>query len=525
MKLSQYSVNFNDFRKSFGFRIFIAFITVVFISLSVFSLIHIYQESRIAKENLIKKGKIVAGFLANSSKTAVFAENREALRYLIEGVIDEKEIISLSIYSEEWNVLYETQKKPSSENSANSYREISAELPNSQTFKTIEKPEVIEYLTPIVIDALPNPIESLYFEKSDKSPKERIIGYVRVGLDKTILTREIKAIFLRVLMLALIISLSGTAIIFVAAKRVSMPLVKLTESVRMFGIEGSAKKIEFESDDEFGKLARAFNKMAEDLSKREEEKKALEDQLINAKKMEAVGTLSRGIAHDFNNILATIKGASFILKKKLGENSPMQQYIQKVNSSLERADNLIQSLLAFSKGQGIDPQPVNINSLIKKWIPFCVNCSDSHIKCTFSLSDKDLIVVADQTQMEQILLNLIMNARQAMLQGGLLTISTDTVFIGHHNEKNYPSLMPGEYVAISVADTGTGIREELLDRIFEPFFTTKEIGKGTGLGLSIAYGIVNQYQGLIDVATQTGAGTIFTVYLPRYKAEKRWELF
>ena len=524
MKLSQYTIKLNDFKKSFGFRVFIAFITVVFMSLSVFSLLHIYQESRTAKENLIKKGKIVAGFLANSSKTAVFAENKEALTNIAEGVVNEEEILSLSIYSLDWDVLYETQKKPSSDNLAVSYREISAELPNSKTFKTIEKPEVIECLTPIVIDALPNPVESLYFEKSDKSTKERIIGYVRVGLDKTILTREIKAIFLRVLMLALIISFSGTVIIYVAARRVSMPLIKLTESVRMFGIEGAVKKIESESDDEFGKLAKAFNKMAEDLSKREDEKKALEDQLINAKKMEAVGTLSRGIAHDFNNILATIKGASFILKKKLGENSPMQQYIQKVNTSLERADNLIQSLLAFSRGQGIDPQPVNINTLIKKWVPFCVNCSDSHIQCTFSLSDKDLIVMADQTQMEQILLNLITNARQAMLQGGLLTIATDALFISHHNEKDYPSLMPGKYVAISVADTGTGIREELLDRIFEPFFTTKEVGKGTGLGLSIAYGIINQYHGLIDVATQTGAGTIFTVYIPRHEAEKRREL-
>jgi hypothetical protein len=364
----------------------------------------------------------------------------------------------------------------------------------------------------------------MYFETSEKSPKERIIGYIRVGLDKTILTREIKAIFLRVLMLALIISLSGTVIIYVAAKRVSMPLIKLTESVRMFGIEGAVKKIEFESDDEFGKLARAFNKMAEDLSRREDEKKALEDQLMNAKKMEAVGTLSRGIAHDFNNILATIKGASFILEKKLGEKSPMQQYIQKVNTSLERADNIIQSLLAFSKGQGIDPQPVNINSLIKKWVPFCVNCSDSHIQCTFSLSDKDIIVMADQTQIEQILLNLITNARQAMLQEGLLTIATDTLFIGPHNEKDYPSLMAGEYVTIRVADTGTGIREELLERIFEPFFTTKETGKGTGLGLSIAYGIINQYHGFIDVSTHTGTGTIFTVYLPRYEAEKKLEL-
>lgn len=521
MKLFRYSIKFNDFKKSFGFRIFTSFIAVVLITLSAFSLLHIYQESGTAKENLIKKGKIVAGFLAKSSKTAVFAENKEALTNIAESVINEEEILSLSIYSLDWDILYETQKKFSRDDMADSYREISAELPNSKTFKTIEKPEVIECLTPIVIDALPNPVESMYFETSNKSPKERIIGYVRVGLDKKILTREIKAIFLRVLILALIISLSGTIIIYVAARRVSMPLIKLTESVRMFGIEGAVKKIDFKTDDEFGKLARAFNKMAEDLSKREDEKKALEDQLINAKKMEAVGTLSRGIAHDFNNILATIKGASFILKKKLGENSPMQPYIQKVNTSLERADNLIQSLLAFSKGQGINLQPVNINTLIEKWVPFCVNCSDSYIQCTFSLSDQELIVMADQTQIEQILLNLITNARQAMLQGGLLTVETNTVLISSQNEKDYPSLMAGEYVAIRVADTGTGIREELLDRIFEPFFTTKETGKGTGLGLSIVYGIINQYHGLIDVSTQTGSGTIFTVYLPRHEAENR----
>ncbi len=521
MKLSRYSIKYNDFRKSFGFRIFIAFITVVFMSLSALSLLYVYQESGTAKENLIKKGKIIAGFLANSSKTAVFAENKEALKNIAEGVINEEEILSLSIYSQDWDVLYETQKRIPSEFVADSYREISAELPNSKTFKIIERSEVIDCLTPVVIDAFPNPVESLYFETNDKSPKERVIGYVRVGLDKKILTREIKAIFLRVLMLALIISLSGTVIIFVAARRVSMPLIKLTESVRMFGIEGAVKKIEFKSDDEFGKLARAFNKMAEDLSKREDEKKALEDQLINAKKMEAVGTLSRGIAHDFNNILATIKGATFILKRKLDENSPMQHYIQKVSTSLERADNLIQSLLAFSKGQGINPQPVNINTLIKKWVPFCVNCSDAPIQCTLSLSNEVLIVMADQTQIEQILLNLTTNARQAMPQGGLLTIETDTVLISSQNEKDFPPLMPGKYVAISVADTGTGIREELLDRIFEPFFTTKETGKGTGLGLSIAYGIINQYHGLIDVSTQTGAGTIFTVYLPKYEAEKK----
>ena len=193
-------------------------------------------------------------------------------------------------------------------------------------------------------------------KKATIIPKEKIIGYVRVGLDKTILTTGDKIRLSEGFDVGLDYLLSQEPSLFMSlSRRVSMPLIKLTENVRMFGIEGTAEKIELESDDEIGKLAGAFNKMAEDLRRREYEKKALEEELINAKKMEALGTLSRGIAHDFNNILSTIQGASFILKKKLGENSPLQQYVKKIYSSLERADNLIQSLLTFSRGQDNTP--------------------------------------------------------------------------------------------------------------------------------------------------------------------------
>ena len=146
--------------------------------------------------------------------------------------------------------------------------------------------------------------------------------------------------------------------------------------------------------------------------------------------------------------------------------------------------------------------PVNINTLVKNLIPYCEKLPDDNIKCTFSLCDKDLMVLCDQTRIEQVLLNLISNARDAMPEGGLLSIRTDAVVIGPEKAQFLTS--GAAYALISVADTGTGIPEKILERIFEPFFTTKETGKGTGLGLSIAYGIVRQYNGLIEVSTQPG---------------------
>jgi two-component system cell cycle sensor histidine kinase/response regulator CckA len=318
----------------------------------------------------------------------------------------------------------------------------------------------------------------------------------------------------------LMITLSGAFIIYIATKKVTKPLMTLTENVRMLGIEGAAEKFEVGSNDEIGKLAAAFNKMAEDLLRREDEKKALEEQLLQGKKMEALGTLSRGIAHDFNNILSTVQGAIFILRKKMDRNDPLQQYVKKIQTSLVRAQNLIQSLLSFSRGQVANPVPFNVNTVIRNLIPFCESLADEHIQCTFSLSDTDLFVQCDQTQIEQVLLNLISNACHAMPGGGVLSIATSSVSVYSLKEERPPKLMPGTYAVISVTDNGMGIREDIKEHIFEPFFTTKEVGEGMGLGLSITYGIVKQYNGLIDVSSRLGEGTTFEVYLPLHEEKK-----
>ena len=178
--------------------------------------------------------------------------------------------------------------------------------------------------------------------------------------------------------------------------------------------------------------------------------------------------------------------------------------------------NLIQSLLAFSRGQSVNPQVVNINTLINRLAPFCENLTGEHIRCSFTCADKDLSVLCDKTQIDQVLLNLISNAHQAMPDGGFLSVNSSRVVIDP--EDSLP-LTPGPYALISVSDNGVGIDEEIKERIFEPFFTTKEMGRGTGLGLSIAYGIVKQYKGHIDVSTTKGKGSTFNVFLPLTEEE------
>lgn len=520
MHFHRYSVNLRNFRESFWFRIFSSFLIVIIIVLSVFSFLHISRENSELRENLAKKGKMIAGFLASSSKTGIFAEDKKALKNIAEGVMSEEDVVSVSIYSADWNVLYETRKRAGRSNSTDFYRNISGQLREPRSFKLIETPDSIEYLTPVTLEVFPTMAESLYFEEIGTPPTENIIGYVHVGMDKKRLPAEIKTIIWRDLTLLFIISLSGIITIFIATRKITVPLLKLTENVRMLGVEGSADKVDFESNNEIGRLAAAFNKMAEDLRRREEEKKALEDQLLQGKKMEALGTLSRGIAHDFNNILSTIQGASFIMKKKMDEDNPLQQYVKKIQTSLTRAQNLIQSLISFSRGQAAEPVPCNLNEVITKLIPFCENLSTENIQCTFSFSEYELVVSCDATQIEQVLLNLISNACHAMPGGGVLSVATNSVVIYSLMGEEHPGLTPGTYAHICVTDTGIGIREDIREHIFEPFFTTKEVGEGVGLGLSIAYGIVKQYNGLIDVSSQPGEGTTFHVYLPMHK-EKR----
>lgn len=248
-----------------------------------------------------------------------------------------------------------------------------------------------------------------------------------------------------------------------------------------------------------------------------EEKRKLEAQLRQAQKMEAVGLLAGGIAHDFNNILNVIIGYGGMVLDKLESGSPAKKDMNTLLAAAERAANLTKRLLVFSKDQVVDVKPVNINELILDLRKMLDRIVMESIELHLDLAAGPLIVSADTGMMEQVLMNLVVNARDAMPEGGQLSICTRLMGMDDQYVKMNGYGKPGRYALITVADTGQGIDAETQKRIFEPFFTTKGVGEGTGLGLAISYGIIQQHNGYINVYSEPRHGTVFNIYLPLNK--------
>lgn len=244
------------------------------------------------------------------------------------------------------------------------------------------------------------------------------------------------------------------------------------------------------------------------------ERKRLEEQLHQSQKMEAIGTLAGGVAHDFNNILTAIMGYGDLIRMRIDANSPVRGYIDEVLSAAERAAVLTQSLLAFSRKQSISPRPIDLNNVVKRFDRLLRRVIGEDIDFRTMLAPEVLTVMADSGQLEQVLMNLATNARDAMPEGGIFTMKTERVEYADAVPGSYLTLKPGAYAVISVTDSGYGMDEGTVQRIFDPFFTTKEPGKGTGLGLSIVYGIIKQHGGEIAVSSEPQRGTTFTIYLP-----------
>ncbi len=251
----------------------------------------------------------------------------------------------------------------------------------------------------------------------------------------------------------------------------------------------------------------------------EEEKEKLQSQLLQAQKMEAVGQLAGGIAHDFNNILTAMIGYGHMLKMKMHEDDPLRRYADHILSLSDRAANLTQSLLTFSRKQIMNPRTVDLNGIIKKVENLLARVIGEDIELRTNLVAEDVTVTADPLQMEQVFMNLATNARDAMPEGGRLEIETEIIEVEEAFVRTHGYGKTGMYALVSVSDTGTGIDERTREKIFEPFFTTKEVGKGTGLGLSMVYGIVKQHNGYINVYSEQGKGTTFKIYLPLIKAK------
>jgi len=248
-----------------------------------------------------------------------------------------------------------------------------------------------------------------------------------------------------------------------------------------------------------------------------------DEQLRQAQKMEAVGQLAGGVAHDFNNLLTAISGYTELALSRVESEDPMEELLEPVSKAAERAADLTRQLLAFSRKQPLSLEEQDLNTIIREMSGMLERLIGEDVELVVDLGEEAEAIEADRTQMEQVVMNLAVNARDAMPEGGRLTISTHGSYIGEEDCADAPGVRPGPHVCLSVTDTGYGMDETTLRQIFEPFFTTKRPSGGTGLGLSVVYGIIEQHGGWVQVVSEPKRGTTFLVFLPAVSDDRKSE--
>jgi len=244
----------------------------------------------------------------------------------------------------------------------------------------------------------------------------------------------------------------------------------------------------------------------------DDERRRLQAQLFQSQKLEALGTLAGGIAHDFNNLLASILGYASLAKADLPEDDPVYQHVDIIETASLRASELTQQLLAFAKGGKYNPNPNDVNAVVREVAALLLRTIEKNIIIEETLGENLRPALCDAGQIQQAVLNICINGRDAMPRGGTLSLKTENVFLDVKDVQFFVDVHPGNYVRISVSDTGEGMDRDTREHLFEPFFTTKP--KGTGLGLSLVYGIVKKHNGFIQVYSDPGKGSLFQVYLP-----------
>ncbi len=498
---------------SFASKIFLAQAFSILILSLVFTGYFIHRERRAMTEILRSKGTLLARQLADTGRIGVFAESPELLADPMRSVMEQKDVLQAQVFNLEGKLISARKGSPST--TVEKGTEGSAlPSPKPDTPRSIATAGAIEFWAPIQSASLFSPEEARIYTDNPAPNENRVVGYAAVTLDTSRLNTTYQSLLWKSISICLAFLAVALWFAYRIAHGISRPLNSLKDRVNALGTGRTVENIPVESCDEIGELSGAFNVMAESLRVREEEKEHLEAMLRQAQKMEAIGQLAGGVAHDFNNILCAIIGFGTLLEMGMKKDDPAKRHLDQILSAADRATSLTQGLLTFSRKQVLNPHPTSLNAIVHNIEKMLHRLLTEDIELNLSLSDQDPKVLVDSGQIDQVLLNLATNARDAMPDGGQLTISTEEADPPEELLAETTALPTIHYALLTVTDSGSGIEKETRDKIFEPFFTTKEVGKGTGLGLSMVYGIVKQHNGHILVNSEPGKGTSFLIYLP-----------
>jgi signal transduction histidine kinase/CheY-like chemotaxis protein/HPt (histidine-containing phosphotransfer) domain-containing protein len=508
-------------------------IALILATVVVLSGVMVRKEYRNSYEDLEDHGNILVRMVARNSEFGIYTEDRESLGALLESLSVEVDVVSARVTDENGKSIAERTFRDLPDLHKKNGNVESGDTSRGRWRRTLE------FNQPVISASSASAFApEEFFQTGPDSDERVVIGSVGLVMDTARVRMRARNSVLQVLYFTALLLAAGIGATVLLTRRIVSPLRHLREAAEEIATGKMDQMVEVRSSDEIAELSTSFNKMVENLSRsrklvdeRTEElveanrlkdremeaRKGLETQLLHSQKMEAVGHLAGGVAHDFNNILMVITNFATLLKMELGEKGSKGNYVTEIIASAERATQLTKNLLAFSRKQVVHPEPVNINESVKDVGRMLERLIGEHIEQKTFYAGGDLFVVADRSQIEQLLINLATNARDAMKGGGVLTIQTDRREFDEEFVRMHGFGKPGSYAVISVSDTGEGMSSEVREKIFEPFYTTKDVDKGTGLGLSIVYGIIKQHGGYVDVYSERGKGTSFAVYLPLAK--------
>ena len=511
--------------ENFGIKIFTAFTIFMFIISSAFTVFFIYHQSKSLTDNLIKNGKLLSEMLAYEIRLGVFSENEELLDNHVDGTLQQEGVLEVSVFNLEKKLL-KNQKKPGKwARGKTIFEDINGSNNLFERLKTyrssfcIDNKNKIDFWSPVIAGSSYLNEEDLFFKEDRFQDQNRIIGFVCISIDKTMLNKRLDDLLAKSISIGIIFLIIGSLFIYILAKGITKPLNRLTQSVNILGKRGVVKKVPVETEDEIGKLAMAFNDMSESLKKREKEKHLLEEHLRHSQKMETIGTFAGGIAHDFNNILSVIICCAQLASNDLKSGS-LKSYLDKILKVGNRAKDLIKQILIFSRHAKQKRKPVKIELIVKEVLEMMQTSLPATIEIHQNIKTGLVPILSDPIQIHSVLMNLCTNAAHAMQEkGGVLEVTLSDVDIDTRTAAQNLDLDPGRYQILTISDTGCGMDSFVIERIFDPFFSTKKHGEGTGMGLAMAHGVVKSCGGTIMVNSEVGKGTTFKVFFPTIESE------